>query len=121
MDVAAIALGSVGDENLVGGDINPARAKIDFGNLLAQEGISLFRAVAVEIRAPSLVIHRPMHRLHNRRRQWFGDVAYAQADDLRGRIGALVGRYAMGDFSEQIACLYLAIIFVDVQHNMIFR
>ena len=47
-EIAEVALGAVGDEDLVGGDVDAARGIVVGGHGLAQEGVALLRPVAVE-------------------------------------------------------------------------
>jgi hypothetical protein len=58
LDVSAVALRAVGDEYLVRRDVYAAVLEVDLSRLLAQERISLFRAVAVEALARRLVVDR---------------------------------------------------------------
>ena len=51
-------------------------------------------------------------------RERLGDVADAEADDLRLGMGLLVGLDAMGDFGEQIGCLNLQVVFIDADHSI---
>ena len=48
LDVAAVALGAVGNEDLVRSHIDAAILEVGFGDRLAQEAVTLFRTVSVE-------------------------------------------------------------------------
>ncbi len=117
LDVAAIALGAVRDENLVRGDIHSARGEVDGGDLLAQEGVALLGPVAVERRARAFVVHGFAHGRENGRSERFRHVADAQADDLGVRMRRLVRIHAVRDFRKEIAGLDFLVVFVDVQHG----
>ena len=58
-DVAAVALGAVGDEDLVGGDVAAAARKSCLRDGLAQELVALLGAVALEGFAAGHFVQRP--------------------------------------------------------------
>ena len=68
----------------------------------------------MEVLAAGFVVDGLVHRLDNRRSERFRDVADAEANDLGVRIRLLMGGNAVRDLGEQIACLNLRIILVDV-------
>ena len=71
----------------------------------------------MEVLPPRLVVHRPVERGDDRRRERLGDVADAEADDLRLGVGGLVGGDSVGDLREKVGGLDLRIVLVDVQHG----
>ena len=91
LDVAAVALAAVADEDLVGRDVDAARRVVVLADRLDQEVVALLGAVAVERLALAHLVDRGVHRLDDRGRERLGDVADAEADHLR--VG-MRGRYA---------------------------
>ena len=71
----------------------------------------------MEVLARRLVVDSLVHRLHDGVAERLGDVSDAEADDLRVRIRRLVRGYAVRDFGEQVAGLYLRVVFVYVEHR----
>ena len=116
-DVAAVALGAVGNEDLVVFDIYAAGTEVVFGNGGAQEVVALLGAVAVEVLERSHVVHGGMHGIDNRRRQRAGYVADAHLDHLRlgMRRGVLGG--TAGNLGKQVATGKLCVVLVDVGHG----
>ena len=117
LDVAAIALRTVGDEDLVGLDPAAARLEIVLRDGLAQEGVALFGAVALERLAPAQFVGAGVQGRHAHGRQRLGDVADAEPDDRPLRVGLLKGGDAPGDVAEQIGGLQLGEIFVNADHE----
>ena len=116
--VAAVALRAVGDEYLVGRDVDAAVLEVDLRRLLAEESVALLRTVAVEVLARRLVVDGLVHRLHDRVAKRLGDVAYAKTDYFRVWVRRLVRGDAMGYLGEEVACLYLRVVFVYVEHGL---
>ena len=81
LDVAAVALGSVGHENLVRLNPTAARGIVMLRDRLAEKGIALLGTVALEALPPGHLIGRRVQRLDANRRKRFGDVANAEPDD----------------------------------------
>ena len=117
LDVPAVALRAVGDEYLVSRDVDSAVLEVDLRRLLAQERVALLRTVSVEVLARRLVVDSLVHRLNDGVAERLGDVSDAEADDLRVRIRRLVRGHAVRDFGEQVAGLYLRVVFVYVEHG----
>jgi hypothetical protein len=84
---------------------------------LDQEVVALLRAVAAERLAPRHLVDRRVHRLDDRRREWLGDVADAEPDDVGVGVRGLVGADAAPDLGEQIACGQLGVMLVDARHG----
>ena len=82
-NVAHIALGPIGNENLVRGDLTPASLKNILGDRLAQKLIPLLRPIPAKRLPPRKLIHRNMHRRHTSPRQRLGHIPDPHADDLR--------------------------------------
>ena len=117
LDVAAVALRAVRNENLVRRDVHAALAEVELGDLLAQEGVALLGSVAVEVRARRLVIDGLVHRRDDGRGERLGDVPDSEADDFRLRVLRLVRRHAVGDFGEEIGRLDFRVVWVNLQHG----
>ena len=112
-DVAAVAFGAVGDENLVLGDLHAPGAEVVLCNGMAQELVALLRAVALEGLLAGHLVHRFMHGGDDRRDKRQGDVADTHFDELCLRVLRSVGGGAPGDLGEQVAAGQLLIIGVD--------
>ena len=82
LDVAAIALRAVGDEDFVGLDGAAAGGVVVLGDGFAQERVALLGTVALEGAAAAHFIHGFMHRIAHGLRESFGDIADAQPNDL---------------------------------------
>ena len=85
---------------------------------LAQKGVALLGSVAVERLAGGFVVDGPVEGGDHGGGERLGDVADAEADDLRLGMGLLMGLDAMGDFGEQIGCLNLQVVFIDADHSI---
>ena len=86
-DVGAVALGTVGDEHLLGlqGDAQRLVGFLDDG--VDQPVIPLLRAVAGKVVGGAQIIHGVVEGFQYSRCQRTGNVADAQTDDLGGRVG----------------------------------
>src|SRR5262249_36170928 len=85
-DVAGVALGAVGDEDLIGSDVGVAGVEVVLGDGFAEEVVALLGAVAVEGFAAGHVVHGLVHGFDDGGRKGLGDVADAHADDLGGGV-----------------------------------
>ena len=119
LDVAAVALGPVAHEDLVGGDRHPAGAVVVLGDQLGEELVAGLGAVAAEGLGARHLVDRLVERADHHGRQGPGDVADAEADDLGGGMGVLEGLHAPGDLDEEIAALELQIVLVDARHRCV--
>ena len=116
LNVAAVAFGAVADKNFVRFNVKPATFVIVIGNFLAQERISLFRAVAAKSFSVAHFISSTFHRVNAHLRQWTSHVADAEPNDFRVGIFRLELRGTFADFREQITAGQFQIIFVDLRH-----
>ena len=117
LDVAAVALGAVGDEDFVGVDLRAAGGIIVGGDQIAEERVALLGAVALEGGAVGHFFGATLERINANLRQGLGDIADAKADDGFIGVGLSVGRHALGDVGEQIGRLQFQVIFVDADHG----
>ena len=117
LNVAAVALGAVGDEDLVRFDLAAARLVVVPGDGLAQEGVALVGTVALEGLALGHLVGGGVERGDAHRRQRLGDVTDAEADEGPAGIGLLERGDAAGDVSEKIRRLELGVVFVDADHR----
>lgn len=85
-DIAAVALGAIGDEDLIGLDIHTARGEIMGGNGFPQEIIALVPAIAAERLRCAHLVNGFVHSLDDCGGQGAGDVADAQLDELGVRM-----------------------------------
>ena len=116
-DVAAIALGAVGDKDLLGADVTAAALEIVFGNGLTQPGVALLRPVAMEAFAGSHLVDGVFHRVPAGLRQGLGDIANAQADQGGVGIGLAERLDPPANFREQVTGFELEVIAVDEGHR----
>ena len=119
-DVAAVALGAVGDEDLVRGDGDVPRGEIVLGDGVAQKGVALLGAVAVEGLGSGEVVYGGVHGGDDGRGERAGDVADAHLDEARFGVRLLVGGGAAGDFREQVAAGQLLVVAIDAGHGASF-
>ena len=71
----------------------------------------------MEVLARTLIVDGLVHGRDHGWGEGLGDVADAEADDLRLGVGLLVGLDAVGDFGEQVAGLDLQVVFIDADHR----
>ena len=116
-DIPRITLGTVRDEDLIRVDLGSACLIIVFGNGLAQEIVALFGPIAAERRAFGQLVDGRMHRLNHGGGKRFGDVADAQANDVRGRVLVAECLHPPADFRKQVAGGQLEIMLIDIGHN----
>ncbi len=83
LDVAAVALAAIADEDLVGRDVDAARLVIVRADRLDEEVVALLGAIAAEGLAHAHLVDGRVHRFDDRRRERFGDIADAEPDHLR--------------------------------------
>ena len=117
-DVAAVALGAVGDKDLVGLDIHAPGGIVGLGNGLPQEIVALLGTVAVEALKGTHLIHRLVHGFNDSGGQRPGHITDAQTDHLGlGVLGGVSGQTA-GDLRKQIAAGQLEEILVHFGHSV---
>ena len=118
-DVAAVALGAVGDKDLVIRHLEPAVAVVVLGDRGTEELIPLLRPVAVEASVRSHLVDRGMHRLAHGGGERLGDIADAAADHAGGGFGIRLGEglHASRDFGKEVAGLELEIVGVKGRHR----
>ena len=107
LNVAAVALGAVGNEDLVGGNIDSAILEVGLGDGFTEESVALFRAVAVERLALGDIVDRLVHRFDDGGRKGFRDISDSETDDFRRGIFFLEVLHAVCNFGEEVAGLYL--------------
>ncbi len=117
LDIAAIALGTVGDKNFVSLDLAATGGVVVLGDGFAQEGIALFGAIALESGALGHLVGGGVQRLDADGRKRLGDVANAEADDRLVGMSGDVGADALGDVGEEIGGFELGVVFVDADHG----
>ena len=83
--VGQVALGTVGDEDLILSDLGAAAGVVALNGLL-QEGVALLRAIAVEAFLGTHLVGSVMHGLDHALGQRLGHIADAQTDDLLFRV-----------------------------------
>ena len=116
-DVAAVALGAIGDEDLLGTDVTAAGLEIVLSNRLPQPQVTLLRAVAMEALAVAQLVYGRLHGIAAGFWQWFGHIADAQANQRRIGVGFTEKLHPPGDFREEITSLELEVIAVDLNHG----
>ena len=81
-DIAAVALGAIGNKDLIFVDFNAARAEIIIGNSLAKEIVALLGTVAVEGVDTRHIVNSSMHCINYGRRQGSSYIADAHLYQL---------------------------------------
>ena len=120
-DVAAVALGAVGDEDLVDGDVHAARREVMLDDGLAQEIVALLGAVAVEGLCMREVVDGGVHGLDDGGCERARHISDAHLDELDVGMGrGKVGR-TMGYLAKQVATGEFLVILVDCGHEGSFR
>ena len=120
-DVAAVALRSVGDKDLVGADVAAAGLEVMGCDRFTQPAVALLRAIAVEAFGGSHLIDGLFHRLAAGQWQRLGDITDPKPNQCRIRIGAAERFDAPCNFREQVARLELEVVAVDLHHGTIGR
>ncbi len=115
LDVAAVALAAIADEDLVGRDVHAARGVVVLADRFDEEVVALLRAVAAERLALAHLVDGGVHRLDDRGRERLGHIADAEADDLRVGVRRRVRAHATTDLGEQITRRQLGVVLVDTR------
>ena len=119
-DVAGVALAAVGDEDLIGVDLDAACLEVVLCDGVAQEVVTLFRAIAAEGGAVAHFIDGFVHGIAHGLGQRLGHIADAATDQaLRGvRVRLREDFHATCDFREEVTGFELVVVFVDVGHGV---
>lgn len=115
-DVACVALGTIGDEDVIGADVEASIAVLY--HRFSQECVALLWTVATEGVAVAEFVDGFVHCFADGEREWLGDVADATFDEVLClvRVRLSVGRDAATDFWEKVASFELEKVIVDVCH-----
>jgi hypothetical protein len=116
LDVAAIALGPVGDEDLVRVDLAAARLVVVPGDGFTEKCVPLVRAVPLEGLTVRHLVRGGMQGGDTDGGERFRDVADAEPDDCARGVGLLAGGDTAGDVGEKVGRLQLGVVFVDADH-----
>ena len=117
LDVAAIALAAIADEDLVSRDVDTARRIVVLADRLDEEVVTLLRAVAAKRLALAHLVDGRVHRVDDRGCERLGDISDAEADDLRIGMRRRVGTHATTDLGEQVTRRQLGVVLVDARHG----
>ena len=117
LEIGAVALCAIADEDFVGGDVSAFGLKVFFSDDVPQEPISLLRSVAAKGGVVGHFVYRPVKRLNASCRQGSSDISDPEFDNIERRFGFLVGCHPLGDVGEEIGCLEFLEIFVDFYHR----
>ena len=117
LDVAAVALGTVADEDLIFVDLDSALRVVVLDDRFRQEGIALLRAIATEGFGFCHLIDSLVHGLDAGSRQRLGNIADAETDDIRIRMRLLECLDPAGDFCEEIAAREFQIVVINSCHK----
>src|SRR2546430_5355764 len=96
LDVGAVALAAIADEDLVGADRDAPLAVVACGDQLGEEVVAGLRAVAPEGLRAGHLVHGGVERADDGGREWLSDVADPEPDDLGGGLRGLEGPHAAG-------------------------
>ena len=115
LDVAAVALGAVGNKHLV--RLDAESWEVVFYDFLDEEAVALLGPVAAEGLGCSHLVDRLVHGGDAGGRQGLRHVADAERDDVGCGILFLIVSDAVCDLAEEIAAGEFQIVFVDVSHG----
>ncbi len=116
-NVAAVALGAIGNKNFVRGDFTAECLIIIFSNGFAQKRIALLRAIAAKTFACAHLIYCFFHSIARAGGKRLGDITNAHTNEFLVGIGFLEGVYLAGDIAEKVGCLKFAVFGFDIGHN----
>ena len=116
LNIAAIALGAVADEDFIAFYFNATSLVIVLDNGIGEETVTLFRPIAAEGIGAGQFIYGLVHSLNAGRRQGLGNIANAQANDICFRISFLKGCHSAGDFRKEITAGEFQVIVIDCSH-----
>jgi len=117
LDVPAVLLAAVRDEDLVGRDLDATRPVVVLHDRVEQEVVALVGSVAAKALLRRELRHGRAHRLHDGRGEGKGHVADPEADHVRLGVRLLEGRHATPDLGKEVAGLELPVVLVDVRHG----
>lgn len=86
LDAGDVGLGAIADEDFVQIEVDAARLVVAVDDSLTEEVIALFRTVAAEGFGFAHFVDGLVHGVDDSRGQGTGDVADAEADDIRFRM-----------------------------------
>ena len=112
-DAAAVALGPVGDKDLLRGELHPPGPVVVLHDGLEQEVIAPVGRVAPEGLRLSHLVHRLVHGLGDGRHQRQGHISDAQADKVPLRVLPGVGPHPAVDLRKQITARQLQKVVID--------
>ena len=118
LNVAHVALGTVGYEDLVGRDIHAPAGIVALPDGFAQKIVAVFRPIAAEGRLVPHLVHGLMHRGDHRRHERPRHIPDAHADQIRLRVRLLERGNALADLGKQVVALQQAVVAIGLEHNM---
>jgi hypothetical protein len=112
-------LRAVGDEDLVGHDVETMGPEVMLGDRFPEELMAGAGAVPAERLAPAHLVDGLVHGLDRRGRQRLADVADPAVDDPLGArgVGLAEGRVATRDLREEIPAGEFQVVLVDKDHR----
>ena len=102
-NIAAVALGSVGDKDFAGADGYAAGLVVVLGDCATQELIPLLGPIAVEVLGGGHLVHGGVHGGGDGGGKGPGHIPNAQADEAALRVLRRVGGHAAGNLRKEIA------------------
>jgi hypothetical protein len=118
LEIGAVALAAVADEDLVDPDLHAARGEIVAGDLRAQKLVADVRTVATERLGVGHLVGGVVDRVDHGRRQRAGHVADAEVDQADVWVGVAEDLRAPTDLGEEVAGLEVAEVLVDLGHRV---
>ena len=112
LDVAAIALAAIADEDLVGRDVDAAHLVVIRADRFDEKIVTLLGTVAAERLARAHLVDRGVHRFEDRGSEGLGDIADAEANDFRVRMRRRETAHAAPDLGEEVARRKFCVVLV---------
>jgi hypothetical protein len=117
LDVAAVLLAAVGDEDLGGGNVDAPRLEVVYPDGFEQEVVAVLGAVAAKSGIGAEFVDGSAHGLDDSGGERESDVTDAEPDDLC--FGVRLGEHAHAapDLGKEVAGLELAVVLVQTCHG----
>ncbi len=119
MHVGGVALGPVGDKDLVGCHLR-ALAAVAGRDGVEQEIVALLGTVAAKGLFVRHLVGGSLDRVDDGRGQGQHHIADAQTDDARCRVRRRIGPHPLANLGEEVASLQFLVVRVDLGHRFDF-
>jgi hypothetical protein len=121
LDIAGVTFGSITDKYFLGVNLGSPAAKIVGGDSLTEKLIPLLRPVSLKSRILGHFVDSFMESLDAGCRQAFGNITYAEFNDITIRVVFLKGCDSFGDIGEKVGRLKFQVMLIDCNHLEVSR